>query len=120
MTNAATLDRVFDALANESRRLIVAELGRGPATTPELRRQLHGRSLRFAVSKQAFSKHLQILESAGLVERERQGRTDQLRLDASALNDVTSWVGSITEMWRHNLDRLDRVLTDDADREEDG
>lgn len=111
MSAPATLDRVFDALANEARREIVTALSCGPAATPDLGEE-------FDISKQALSKHLQILEAAGLIARERRGRTDEVRLNPAGLTDISSWATSIGEIWNQNLDRLGRVLADSEAGEE--
>ena len=103
VTDSATLDRVFDALANESRREIVSHLSAGTATTPELGR-------RFTFTKQALNRHLQVLEEAGLVERRLTGRVHELHLVATPLDELSGWAATVTENWNHNLDRLGQIL----------
>jgi DNA-binding transcriptional ArsR family regulator len=100
---AADLDAVFDALANESRREIVARLAGGPATTPELG-QL------FGFSKQALSRHVGLLDGAGLVRRTLRGRLYELSLVPVPLGEVATWTAEIRRGWQANLDRLDEVL----------
>ena len=98
-----SLDVVFGALANEPRREIVARLARGPMTTPEI-----GRYFRF--SKQALSRHLSVLDSAGLIERTSKGRVHILALAPDRLSELTTWVAEIRRGWESNLDRLGDVL----------
>jgi DNA-binding transcriptional ArsR family regulator len=100
---AGTLDVVFDALANEPRREIVARLAQGPTTTPQIGRH-------FGFSKQALSRHMSILEAAGLIERTVRGRVHELRLVPARLDDVSGWVTQVRLGWESNLDRLGRVL----------
>ncbi len=101
--SSPALDRTLDALANPHRRAIVEALARGPATTPELGR-------RFPFSKQALSRHVSVLESADLVGRRRLGRTDELRLRSSPLDEVADWLALRRAAWEASLDRLDDVL----------
>jgi DNA-binding transcriptional ArsR family regulator len=83
------LDVILDALASEPRRQIVARLSAGPLPTPELGR-------RFGFTKQALSKHIAILEGAGLVR--------------APLTEVTGWLAEVERGWQASLDRLDEVL----------
>ncbi|MEM8906145.1 MAG: metalloregulator ArsR/SmtB family transcription factor [Actinomycetota bacterium] len=104
----AVLDRAFEALANPHRREIVDRLADGPLTTPEL-----GRA--FDMSKQALSRHVHVLESAGFVTRRPHGRVHELRLEPQPLDDIAAWTDLRRAAWERNLDRLDAVLTDTAD-----
>jgi len=104
MTDAdAALDRAFAALADPVRRAIVARLSRGSATLGELAEP-------FAISLQAVSKHISVLEDAGLVWRTREAQRKPVHLDAAALERLTAWID------RYRLDaerayrRLDAVL----------
>ena len=97
-------DQVFDALANRARRDIIARLSRGRSTTPDLRRA-------FAISKQGLSRHLRVLEDAGLIERRRRGRVDDLYLVPSPIDELSQWAAMIKDNWSHNFDRLDAVLS---------
>ena len=97
------LDVVFDALANEARREIVARLAGGPTTTPDIRQA-------FSFSKQALSKHMAILEEAGLVRRSLRGRVHELTLVRAPLGEISDWLTEIRRGWQANLDRLDVVL----------
>lgn len=97
------LDPVFDALASQPRREIVALLSRGSVTTPEIGR-------RFAFSKQALSRHVAVLDSAGLIERRVHGRVHELSLVPVALGEAAGWLTHVHRAWETNLDRLDLVL----------
>jgi DNA-binding transcriptional ArsR family regulator len=87
-TAGETLDVVLDALANGPRREIVARLASGPLTTPEIGRH-------FGFSKQALSRHVGVLESAGLIERRVRGRVHELALAPQRLADVSGWVAEV-------------------------
>jgi DNA-binding transcriptional ArsR family regulator len=102
-TQGAALDAVFDALANERRREIVTRLSHGAMTTPEIGRH-------FGFTKQALSRHVGLLESAGLVSRTVHGRVHELALVPRQLDDVVSWVSELRRGWTASLDRLDEVL----------
>src|SRR5215831_15237518 len=97
------LDLIFDALASEPRREIVAKLSAGPMMTPEI-----GRG--FGFSKQALSRHVAVLESAGLVRRTLRGRVHDLTLVRAPLTEVTGWLDEIDRGWQASLDRLDAIL----------
>lgn len=99
----AALDAVFDALANERRREIVQRLARGPMTTPEIGRH-------FGFTKQALSRHVGLLESAGIVSRTLHGRMHEVVLVPKRLDRVTRWVTELRRGWTASLDRLDEVL----------
>ena len=99
------LDAVFDALANASRREIVARLVRGPLTTPEI-------GVHFDFSKQALNRHVELLEAAGIVTRKSRGRVHELRLVPGPLDGVTRWIGELRRGWAASLDRLDEVLNE--------
>jgi DNA-binding transcriptional ArsR family regulator len=100
----AALDRAFAALADPVRRAIIARLSRGPSTLGELAEP-------FDISLQAVSKHISVLEDAGLVWRTREAQRKPVHLDAAALERLTAWID------RYRLDaerayrRLDAVLT---------
>jgi DNA-binding transcriptional ArsR family regulator len=103
LARATSLGTVFGALANEQRRAILARLARGPASTPEI-------ALQFDLTKQALSRHLAVLEDAGLVERTMRGRTYDLALVPAPLDRISRWLGGIRRGWHANLDRLDAML----------
>ncbi|MBB2990420.1 DNA-binding transcriptional ArsR family regulator [Mycolicibacterium iranicum] len=97
----ARLDRAFLALADPVRRALVARLSRGPATVNEL-------AAPFEITKQAVSKHIQVLEQAGLVTRTRDAQRRPVHLDAAALEGLTAWI----DRYRLDAERAYRRLDD--------
>ena len=112
------LDRAFLALADPVRRAIVARLSRGPATVNEL-------AAPFDITKQAVSKHIQVLEQAGLVTRSRDAQRRPVHLDAAALERLTAWIDRYRLDAERNYRRLDSLLAamtehDDTKHENEG
>ncbi|WP_414683655.1 ArsR/SmtB family transcription factor [Microbacterium sp. CFBP9034] len=106
MTNTdAALDRAFAALADPVRRAIVARLSRGSATLGELAEP-------FAISLQAVSKHITVLEDAGLVWRTREAQRKPVHLDAAALERLTAWIDRYRIDAERAYRRLDSVLAE--------
>jgi DNA-binding transcriptional ArsR family regulator len=103
------LDEIFGALANGERRRMLRQLRRGPMATPEI-------AARFDFSKQALSRHLSVLESAGLIERSTQGRLNYVSLVPSRLHDVSAWIAELRRGWHGSLDRLDFILRGSHER----
>jgi len=103
VTNTKRLDRTFAALSDPTRRSILARLAHGEATVGELARP-------FRVSRPAISKHLRVLEEAGLVQRERDGRVSRCELDAAPMRDAAEWLGRYRAFWGGRLDALARYL----------
>lgn len=101
----ATLDATFAALADPTRRAILARLARGEASVKELAEP-------FAMSQPAISKHLKVLERAGLVERGRDAQRRPCRLVAEPMRAATEWLGDYRRFWAESYDRLDEMLTD--------
>ena len=97
------LDRAFLALADPVRRAIVARLSRGPATVNELAEP-------FAISKQAVSKHIQVLEQAGLIGRTRDAQRRPAYLIPEALEQLTAWIDTYRLTTESSFRRLDAVL----------
>jgi DNA-binding transcriptional ArsR family regulator len=97
------LDRAFMALADPVRRAIVARLSRGDATVNELAEP-------FAITKQAVSKHIQVLEQAGLVTRSRDAQRRPVHLDAAALERLTAWIDRYRLIAEDRFRRLDALL----------
>ncbi|WP_029107471.1 metalloregulator ArsR/SmtB family transcription factor [Mycobacterium sp. URHD0025] len=97
------LDRAFLALADPVRRAMVARLSRGPATVNELAEP-------FAITKQAVSKHIQVLEQAGLVTRTRDAQRRPVHLDAAALEGLTAWIDRYRLDAERSYRRLDDLL----------
>ena len=100
---AQTLDRVFAALADPTRRAILARLAAGEATVNEL-------VAPFGFSQPTISKHLKVLESAGLVSRGRAAQFRPVRLNAAPLQDAAGWLGDYERFWAESLERLDAYV----------
>jgi DNA-binding transcriptional ArsR family regulator len=109
----ARLDRAFLALADPVRRAIVARLSRGPATVNEL-------AAPFDITKQAVSKHIQVLEHAGLVTRTRDAQRRPVHLDAAALERLTAWIDRYRLDAERSYRRLDTLLADMTDATQEG
>lgn len=107
----ADLDRIFHALADPTRRAILARLGRGAATVTELAEP-------FGVSLTAIKKHLHVLEDAELVATEKVGRSRHCRLGAERLDDAMSWISFYQRLWERRLDGLDAYFTLEKGTEE--
>lgn len=100
---AKTLNATFSALADPTRRAIVRRLAQRRRTVTELAEPFH-------VSLAAISKHLRVLERAGLVVQEREGRTRRCRLSGGPLRDAAGWLASYRRFWEESFDRLDDYL----------
>jgi DNA-binding transcriptional ArsR family regulator len=99
------LSATFGALADPTRRAILARLISGGASVTEL-------AAPFDISMPAVSKHLKVLERAGLVTRGREAQWRPCRLDAGPLKDVADWIEPYRRVWESRFDRLDRYLQD--------
>jgi DNA-binding transcriptional ArsR family regulator len=99
-----SLSLVFSALADPTRRAIVHRLVSGEATVSELAQP-------FTISFQAVSKHLQVLEHAGLVTRTRRAQERPCRLRPEAMASASAWLGDYRQLWETSFDRLDEHLT---------
>ena len=97
------LDATFAALADPTRRAILARLASGEASVTELAEP-------FAMSQPAISKHLKVLERAGLISRGRDAQRRPRQLQAAPLKDIADWVESYREFWTKSFDRLDEYL----------
>jgi len=97
------LSSTFAALADPTRRAILSRLASGEASVSELAKP-------FEMSMPAVSKHLRVLEHAGLIERGRDAQWRPSRLKAEPLRDVADWVGHYKRFWEESLDRLDEYL----------
>lgn len=97
------LDAMFAALADPTRRDIVARLGMGEATVNEL-------AAPYAMSLQGVSQHIQVLERCGLVSRGRHRQTRPCRLEPEALQTVASWIEESQRVWAQRMDRLETHL----------
>ena len=97
------LDRTFHALADPTRRAILARLAQGEATVNEL-------AAPFAISLPAVSKHLKVLEQAGLISRGRDAQYRPCRLEPKPLTDAASWIETHRQHWEESFDRLANYL----------
>ena len=101
------LSTTFSALADPTRRAILARLMDGEATVNEL-------AAPFPMSAQAVGKHLRVLERAGLIERRRSAQLRPSRLRAVALKDAVEWLDPYRAFWEAGFDRMEQRLRDDA------
>lgn len=97
------LDAVFGALADPTRRAILARLTRGEATVSELVQP-------FRLSQPAISRHLKVLERAGLISRSRRATARLSHLEAEPLRRATAWLATYREYWEESYERLDELL----------
>jgi DNA-binding transcriptional ArsR family regulator len=107
----STLDQSFAALADPTRRAIIARLAEGEATVQDLARP-------FSISQPAISRHLKVLEEAGLIETRIDGTARPRRLKPSAVEALWDWLGQYRVLWEEQFQKLDAVLdslSDDAD-----
>jgi DNA-binding transcriptional ArsR family regulator len=102
----ATLDRVFQALSDPSRRAMVERLSRGAASVSELAQPL-------AMSLPAVMQHLQVLEASGLVRSEKVGRVRTCRIEPVPLRTAEHWISERQSGWERRLDRLGDYLEED-------
>ncbi|MGH2677516.1 MAG: ArsR/SmtB family transcription factor [Actinomycetota bacterium] len=102
-TETVELDRTFAALADPTRRAILSRLASGEATVTELAEP-------FEISLPAVSKHLKVLERAGLIARGRERQWRPARLEAGPLRDVAEWAEGYRRFWEESYDRLDEYL----------
>ena len=109
---ADTLSATFAALADPTRRAILARLASGETSVTEL-------AAPFEMSLAAVSKHLHVLEGAGLVARSRRAQWRPCRLDAAPLKTVSDWVAHYRRFWEQSFDRLDVYLQDLQKREKE-
>ena len=106
------LSSTFAALADPTRRAILARLATGEASVTELAQP-------FAISLPAVSKHVKVLEHAGLIARRRDAQWRRCRLEPRPLSDVADWVGRYREFWEESFDRLDGYLKELQQKEKD-
>ncbi len=103
MLPAEDLDAVFTALADPTRRAILARLRQGEATVTELAEP-------FEISQPAISRHLKVLERAGLISRSRDAQKRPCRLEVEPLGEVAAWIEQYRERWEQSFTRLDSLL----------
>lgn len=102
--NAGQLDAVFGALADPTRRAILARLMQGDATVAEL-------AAPFSVSQPAISRHLKVLEKAGLISRRRRRTARLSHLEAEPLREATAWLARYQAFWDERYGQLDALLS---------
>jgi DNA-binding transcriptional ArsR family regulator len=110
LNQSAPLDRVFQALADPSRRLMVERLTRGPASVSELARPLE-------MSLAAVVQHVQVLEASGIVRSEKVGRVRTCTIEPAGLRTAEQWITERRTSWEHRLDRLGGFLAEHPDPE---
>ena len=103
LNESARLDLAFQALADPTRRGMLARLSRGPASVSEL-------AVPYRMSLPAVLQHLQHLEASGLVRSEKKGRVRTCRLEPKALSNAEKWIAEQRELWEGRLDRLEDYL----------
>jgi len=103
MTSSDRLDATFAALSDPTRRALLTRLGSGEASVTELAKP-------FAMSQPAISKHLKVLERAGLISRTRDRQRRPCRLEAKALAEATGYLEGYRQFWEGRFQRLDAVL----------
>lgn len=108
----AHLNATFAALADPTRRAILARLARGEASVTELAKP-------FTMSLPAISKHLKVLERAGLIKRSREAQWRPCRLRAAPLKEAADWVEEYRRFWDESFDRLDEYLKEIQTKEKD-
>lgn len=99
----AVLDRLFQALADPTRRAVVERLGGGPAATSDLARP-------FAMALPSFLQHLEVLEKAGLVSSTKKGRVRTYQLTPQRLHAVEDWMATQRRLWERRLDQFDEYV----------
>ena len=110
MKRSGRLDAIFSALGDPTRRAILARLASGEASVLELAKP-------FAMSQPAISKHLKVLERAGLISRGRDRQRRPRRLEAHRLAEATGWLERYRKIWQGNFQRLDLLLEELKSRE---
>lgn len=104
------LDRVFQALADPTRRAIIERLGQGEASVSDLARPL-------PMSLAAVVQHVQLLEQSGIIRTEKVGRVRTCRIEPAALGPAEHWISQRRRAWEGHFDRLGAVLAEEAARE---
>ena len=102
-SRTARLDAVFTALADPTRRAIIERLSHSEARVTEVAEP-------FAMSLNAVSKHIRVLEASGLIERQKRGRDHFLSINTRSLDEVDGWIEQTRRYWEKRLDAMERVL----------
>jgi DNA-binding transcriptional ArsR family regulator len=109
LNQPASLDRMFQALADPTRRVMLERLSRGPASVTALAKPL-------TISLPAVLQHLHVLEASGVVRSEKVGRVRTCRIEPAALRTVERWVAGRRATWERRLDRLGDYLAEQDDQ----
>jgi len=112
-TQEDALSQTFAALADPTRRAILARLAKGEASVKDL-------AAPFEMTQPAISKHLRVLERAGLIKQGRQAQWRPRRLQAGPLREISEWVNQYRRHWEESFERLDSYLRELNDRQEQG
>lgn len=102
-TQTSRLDATFFALSDATRRAILVRLAKGEATVNELTES-------FAITQPAISRHLKVLEQAGLIARSRDAQRRPARIEPKAVADMAAWIERYRDLWETNYQRLDALL----------
>jgi DNA-binding transcriptional ArsR family regulator len=113
MTESEVLDATFTALADPTRRAILARLAEGEASVTELTRP-------FALSQPAISRHLRVLERAGLITQGRRAQLRPRRLEAAPLKEAAQWLEGYRQFWEESFNRLEQLLNELQEKEDAG
>ena len=108
MVNSQSLDATFAAISDPTRRAILERLTHGEATVTEL-------ASPFDMSLPAISKHIRVLENAGLLNRRKEGRIHKIMLNSAALREASEWLESYRTFWESSLDALANLVEDVED-----
>ena len=109
MVNSSSLDGVFSALGDPTRRRIVERLARGPLTVGQI-------AAGFPISQPAISRHVRVLEESGLLERHVAGRVHRCTLSPKVMTAASAWIDKQRSFWNAALDRLDVLLDEPPSR----
>ena len=106
MLNQVSIDQVFHALGDPTRRRLVERLSRGPASVSDLAKPL-------GISLAAVVQHLQVLERSGVVRTQKVGRVRTCRIEPAGLNVAVEWIAERRSLWERRLDRLGDMLAEE-------
>ena len=111
MLNSSSVDRVFHALGEPTRRAIVEQLSAGPSSVSDLAKP-------FEMTLAAIVQHLQVLEQSGIIRTEKIGRIRTCRIEPAGLSVAAQWIAERRVVWERRLDRLGQILGEDEPRSE--
>jgi DNA-binding transcriptional ArsR family regulator len=112
MLNQRSVDRIFHALGDPTRRAMVERLSRGPATVTDIAKPL-------GITLAAVVQHLQVLERSGVVRTEKVGRVRTCRMEPEGLKPAERWIAERRSLWERRLDRLGDLLKEGKDKDDD-